>query len=214
MGNESAKESNPQGRGMTRTHTVVAVSEQQGTVSQAQYPRAKPRPPAVPVSSAPYPCSQPQKYVTNNKQPINDDLLERFLVVQAEIAEHNSEGVFEGLQSVQQEFEALLKEKKQADVNYRVLKEQCNKEKQDYDNITSPTVQAYFRSKNDHERAIAKEKFEYLESVKNVEKAEAELSKVSAKYQAVLDKYNKYQKDNKKAIDLFNEQMNILCKLT
>ncbi len=51
-----------------------------------------------------------------------------------------------------------FKEKKHADVNYRVLREQCNKEKQDYDNITSPTVQAYFRSKQDHERAIAKEK--------------------------------------------------------
>lgn len=63
-----------------------------------------------------------------------------------------------GLQAVEEEFEKLLKEKKRSDVNFRVLKEQCNKEKADYDNITSPTVQAYFRSKQDHERAIEKEK--------------------------------------------------------
>ena len=65
---------------------------------------------------------------------------------------------FLGLKKVESDFERLLKEKKQADVNYRVLREQSNKEKQDYDNITSSTVQAYFRSKQDHERAIAKEK--------------------------------------------------------
>ena len=195
------------------SHPVVAVSNQQGVI--ARIPKFRPL--AVPVSSAPYPCSTPQSYLTNNKQPINDDLLERFLVVQAEISEHNSEGVFEGLQTVQLEFEALLNEKKQAEVNYRVLKEQhYDNLKQDYDNITSPTVQAYFSSKQGHERAIAKEKFVYLESVKNVEKAmekaEGEMRKVSEKYEKSLDKYNEYQRDNKKAIDLLNEQMNILCK--
>lgn len=147
-----------------------------------------------------------------NKLVVSDDLLERFLVVQTEISEHNSEGVFEGLKEVETEFEQLLKEKKQADVNYRVLREQSNKEKQDYDNITSPTVQAYFRSKQDHERAIEKEKMEYLESVRQVEVAETQLKSVTEKYQRALDKYNNYQRDNKVAIDLFNEQMNILCK--
>ena len=52
-----------------------------------------------------------------------------------------------------------------------------------------------------------------MQSIKNVEKAEGELKTVNQKYQSVLDKYNKYQKDNKIAIDLFNEQMNILCML-
>ena len=111
----------------------------------------------------------------------------------------------------------MLNEKKQAEVNYRVLKEQhYDNLKQDYDNITSPTVQAYFSSKQGHERAIAKEKFVYLESVKNVEKAmekaEGEMRKVSEKYEKSLDKYNEYQRDNMKAIDLLNEQMIILCK--
>ena len=101
---------------------------------------------------------QKPKNYQMHKLTINDDLLDRFLVVQAEIAKHNGQGVFEGLEKVEEEYERLLKERKQADVNHRVLREQSNKEKQDYDNITSPTVQAYFRSKQDHERAIEKEK--------------------------------------------------------
>ena len=105
----------------------------------------KARPPAAPVASY-TPPQNPMNYQPN-KLVVSDELLERFLVVQAEIGAHNSEGVFEGLQHAETEFEALLKEKKQADVSYRVLREQSNKEKQDYDNITSPTVQAYFRSK-------------------------------------------------------------------
>ncbi len=211
MGNENSREgsaSNNRGGGMVRSSTVVAVEPQQGIVS-----RAKPRPPAVPVSASSYPSDQqPIYHRSNKKQVISQELLERFLVVQSEISEHNSEGVFEGLQTVKLEFEALLKEKKQADINHRVLREQCNKEKQDYDNITSPTVQAYFRSKQDHERAIAKEKNEYLESVKNVDRAAVDLQKISERFEKALANLNKYQMDNKKAIDLFNEQMHILCK--
>lgn len=169
----------------------------------------KVKPPAAPMPET-YTKANTPKNFQPGKLVINNELLDRFLVVQAEIAQHNGEGVFSGLLKVEQEYERCLKEKKQADVNYRVLKEQSNKEKQDYDNITSPTVQAYFRSKQDHERAIEKEKNEYLESVKHVEKAEKQLREVTAKYQASLDAYNSYQTENKTAIDLFNEQMNIL----
>ena len=69
-----------------------------------------------------------------------------------------------------------------------------------------------YNSTQDHERAIEKEKLEYLESVRQVEVAEAQLKAVTEKYQRALDKFNSYQRDNKEAIDLFNEQMNILCE--
>jgi hypothetical protein len=35
---------------------------------------------------------------------------------------------------------------------------------------------------------------------------------MTEKYQRALDKFNSYQRDNKEAIDLFNEQMSILCE--
>lgn len=170
----------------------------------------KVKPPAAPVSYQGAQMPQKPENYQMHKLTINDDLLDRFLVVQAEIAKHNGQGVFEGLEKVEEEYERLLKERKQADVNHRVLREQSNKEKQDYDNITSPTVQAYFRSKQDHERAIEKEKHEYLQSIKHVEEAQKNLAAINAKYQAALDNYNNYQSTNKIAIDLFNEQMNIL----
>lgn len=192
----------------SQSTTVVAVQRSSYPV-QTRTGSIKVKPPAAPIQVGLATPKAPQNYQMH-KLVINDGLLERFLVVQDEISKHNAEGVFEGLQQVEEEYEKFLKERKQADVNYRVLREQSNKEKQDYDNITSPTVQAYFRSKQDHERAIEKEKHEYLESIKQVEAAERNLKEVSAKYQAALDRYNNYQSSNKIAIDLFNEQMNIL----
>ena len=93
-----------------------------------------------------------------SSKELSANLLERFLVVKKKIEAHKSEDVFEGLQSIRNEFEVVLKKKNEANVNYLVLKEQRYKEKQDYDSITSPTVLAYFMSKQDHERAIVKEK--------------------------------------------------------
>lgn len=212
MGAENSKEGISGTSGQARQ--AKAYPQQQATAASGRnnqnqgQSHLKAKPPAAPVCNY-TPAQNPMNYQMN-KLVVSDDLLERFLVVQTEISEHNSEGVFEGLKEVETEFEQLLKEKKQADVNYRVLREQSNKEKQDYDNITSPTVQAYFRSKQDHERAIEKEKMEYLESVRQVEVAETQLKSVTEKYQRALDKYNNYQRDNKVAIDLFNEQMNIL----
>lgn len=210
MGNEGSSTN-----GVARPASSMSRSR---TNPNVQYPRneegrsnsIKAKPPAVPQSGSNYQSpNQPQNFKMH-KLTISDDLLERFLKVQEEISAHNSEGVFEGLKGVEDNYERLLKEKKQADVNYRVLREQSNKEKQDYDNITSPTVQAYFRSRQDHERAIAKEKTEYEESVRHCDAANKQLQEVTKRYQDSLNKYNEYQSKNKVAIDLFNEQMNIL----
>lgn len=38
-----------------------------------------------------------------------------------------------------------------------MLEEQTKKEKQDFENISSPTVQSYFKNKQDHDKAISKE---------------------------------------------------------
>ncbi len=89
---------------------------------------------------------------------IDEKTMQRFLKIQGEIQQLNAEGVFDGLTKVEEEFERVLKSKKQADINYKVLCEQSNKERIDYENITSPTVQAYFRTREDHNRAIEKEK--------------------------------------------------------
>jgi len=194
---------------MQVNRTTRVARGNNGQVMTFQATSFKVSPPAVPMSNANYPTNTPTNYQMH-KMVINDDVLERFCSVQSQIREHNADGVFEGLKKVESDFERLLKEKKQADVNYRVLREQSNKEKQDYDNITSSTVQAYFRSKQDHERAIAKEKQEYMDSVAQVESAEKQLAKVTNNYKSSLEKYNEYQRKNKIAIDLFNEQMDIL----
>ena len=42
-------------------------------------------------------------------------------------------------------------------INHKVLTEQTKKEQQDFENISQPTVQAYFKSQQAHKQAISKE---------------------------------------------------------
>jgi hypothetical protein len=54
---------------------------------------------------------------------------------------------------------------------------------------------------------------EYLHSLNQLEIATTELNTVTQQYNHSKDKLESFKRDNKKAIELFNEQMNILCKL-
>lgn len=174
----------------------------------------KPKPPAVPQNNTSHPQPDiPSKYKEHKTLDIDDKVLERFLIVQEEISKLSAEGIFEQLQKLEADFEKLLKEKKQSDMNYRVLLEQSNKEKMDYDNINSEEVREYFLTKEDHEKAVTKEKCEFLESVKKAEAAKEHLKITESEFDESLNKYNLYQNENFEALTLFNEQMNILYSI-
>ena len=88
---------------------------------------------------------------------INDKTLNRFIEIQSEIENYESAGVFDGLRLVEEDFERLEKSKRQAEINHKVLAEQTEKEKQDFENISQPTVQSFFKNKQAHNMAISKE---------------------------------------------------------
>lgn len=141
---------------------------------------------------------------------ISDETFTRFLAIQTEIEKYERQGIFEGLRAAEEEFEIIEKNKRQAEINQKVLEEQTKKEKQDFENISSPTVQSYFKNKQDHDKAISKEQEEYLHSLNQLEIATTELNTVTQQYNHSKDKLESFKRDNKKAIELFNEQMNIL----
>jgi hypothetical protein len=104
------------------------------------------------------PVSDGSRYpVITPNQPINDTMLNRFIEIQAQTEDFERQGVFEGLKLAEEEFEALEKTRRQAEINHKVLTEQTKKEKQDFDNISQPTVQSYFKDKQAHTKAITKE---------------------------------------------------------
>lgn len=82
--------------------------------------------------------------------------------------------------------------------------------KQDFENISSPTVQGYFKNKKDHDKAISKEQHEYLQSLNLVEIAQNELNAINQQFKHIEKKLVDYKIENKKAISLYNEQMQIL----
>ncbi len=88
---------------------------------------------------------------------INDETLMRFLKVQLMIEEYDNQGIFEKLAAAEEEFEIISKNFQKAKINFTLISEQCKKEKQDFDNISLPTVQSYFKNKKDHDKAISKE---------------------------------------------------------
>jgi hypothetical protein len=178
-----------------------------------------------------YPVIQPN-------QPINGTMLNRFIEIQAHTDDFERQGIFEGLRIAEEEFEALEKSKCQAEINHKVLTEQTKKEKQDFDNISQPTVQSYFKDKQAHNKAITKEqviifvgyfydfkaylnqltfffawKEEYLQSLNLLEIATNELKAITEQYDHSKEKLNKYKKEHQRALDLHNEQQNILCNL-
>lgn len=52
-----------------------------------------------------------------------------------------------------------------------------------------------------------------MQSLNLLEIATAELKSITAQYEQSKQKLENYKKENEKAIQLHNEQMNILCKL-
>ena len=90
-------------------------------------------------------------------KPLTDQTLKRFIEIQAQIDGYERSGVFDGLKMAEEEFENLEKNKRQAEINHKVLTEQTKKEKQDFENISLPTVQNYFKDKQSRDKAISKE---------------------------------------------------------
>lgn len=171
---------------------------------------------------------------TYNNTVINDQVLSRFIEIQAQIEDYERQGVFDGLRLVEEDFERLEKSKRQAEINHKVLEEQTKKEKQDFENISQPTVQSFFRNKQAHNIAISKEqvssslptiiyfilfiwfirfKQEYLNSLNSLEIATNELKAITSQYEHAKDRLGRYKRENQKAIELYNEQMNLLCNL-
>lgn len=93
---------------------------------------------------------------------INDQTLSRFIEIQAQIENYERQGVFDGLRLVEDDFERLEKSKRQAEINHKVLEEQTKKEKQDFENISQPTVQSFFKDKQAHNMAISKEQVLFI----------------------------------------------------
>lgn len=147
----------------------------------------------------------------STEKKIDDNILARFIEIQAEIEKHDADGVFQGLKIAEEEFEALEKSKRQAEINHKVLTEQTNKERQDFENISQPTVQNFFRSKQAHNQAISKEQHEYLQALNLLEISATELKSINAQYELGRQKLENYKRVNQKAIELYNEQMTILC---
>ena len=87
---------------------------------------------------------------------MDDQTLNRFLEIQSLIDSFEKKGVFDGLRIAEEEYESMDKSKRQAEINHKVLTEQTKKEKQDFENISQPTVQAYFKSQQAHAQAISK----------------------------------------------------------
>lgn len=98
-----------------------------------------------------------QRVQSANSNVINDKTLNRFIEIQSQIENYERQGVFDGLRLVEEELERLEKSKRQAEINHKVLEEQTKKEKQDFENISQPTVQSFFKDKQAHNMAISKE---------------------------------------------------------
>jgi hypothetical protein len=89
---------------------------------------------------------------------LNTQLLKRFLKVQKKLETYNAYGTYEKQRTLEAELESLAFARKQAERDFRVLDDMLRKQKQDVDNISSKAFGAYFRSEEDHERLIEKEK--------------------------------------------------------
>lgn len=141
---------------------------------------------------------------------LNVDLLKRFMKVQKKIESFNEFGFFETLKTSEDELDQLEYLKKQSERDFRVLDEQTRKQKQDCDNIGSKSFGAYFKSPEEHDKFVATEQKVYDKNQKSLKKAEKKLSENTGKYQEALNCLQEFKEKNKKALDLYNEQMNIL----
>jgi hypothetical protein len=93
---------------------------------------------------------------------INDQTLNRFLEIQSKVEEYDQKGIFQNLHLAEDEFEQIEKSKRAAEINYKVLTEQLNKEKKEFDSISSANYQNYFKSKEAHHKAITKEQVTFI----------------------------------------------------
>ncbi len=141
---------------------------------------------------------------------LTEDLLKRFVKVQKKIESFDSQGFFETLKESEREKEDLEYLKKQCERDFRVVDDQTRKQKQDLDNILSEKFGIYFNNADEHKTVIKREQEAYDKSVKSRIKLEKELSKKTEKYEEAVECLKEFKDKNKKALDLYFEQLNIL----
>lgn len=143
-------------------------------------------------------------------EKVNDSVLDEFIAIQSQIEQFEKQGIFDGLKLVEEEFETVEKSKRQAEINNKVLTEQTKKEKQDLDNISQLTVTNFFKNKEAYDTAVSKEQQEYLHSVNMLEISTNELKTAQQQFASAKAQLDNYKKENEKALELYNRQMNIL----
>jgi len=104
-----------------------------------------------------YSSGHSNSYNNYDNHVINDQTLKRFIEILSEVEQYEKKGVFDGLRIAEEEFDALEKNKRKAEINLKVLVETTKKEKQDYDNIVSSTVEKFYQNKFAHNEAITRE---------------------------------------------------------
>jgi hypothetical protein len=148
---------------------------------------------------------------SSNDYVINQSVLQHFVDIQTEIGTYERNGVFDRLRACEEELETLEKAKRQAEINHKVLEEQARKEKQDFDNISKPTVKSFFQNPEHYDVAVSKEQREYMQSLSQRDTAEAELKTATEQYEASKNRLDTFKLENERAIECYNEQMSILC---
>lgn len=170
----------------------------------------------------------------NDKKQLNDEILNRFIEIHSQTEKYEEMGIFEEFQQLEEEFESVAKSKKTAETNLKVLTEKSNKEKQDFENISKPDLQGFFKSQEAHNQAISKKqvlkqntikkslnkflflkyfKNEYEQSLTKLENAKKELESISLEFEDIYQRLENFKLANSKALELNDEQIEILCNL-
>jgi hypothetical protein len=148
-----------------------------------------------------------------NNKVVNDEVLYRFMQVQSLVKQYEEQGIYDGLNKAEEEFEIIKTNRRKLENNYKILRETTLQELHDFEIISLPNVQSYFKHKEARDKAITKEQEEYLQSLNMQEQAASEFLAINDKFEAASSKLTKYKEENKEAIDLLLEQMEILSKL-
>jgi len=140
------------------------------------------------------------------------NLVAKFVDIQGHIDAFEKQGIFDSLCVLEEEMETITKQKKEADINLKVLKEKTKKEHQDLENVKGQNVQRFFKDQQSRNRAISKEEQEYLQALNEEEIAEANMRSVSEQYDLAMAKLQSFKDANAKAIQLNLELATILSK--
>lgn len=84
-------------------------------------------------------------------------MVEKFLELQMQVDHYDKLGAFESLRTFEEDIDKLARDKRQAEINLELTRENANKEKQDFDKITALDLKSFFKDKKSRDDAISKE---------------------------------------------------------